>query len=149
MKTKLLLILSLVLPSLCFGEQYPKSLIGKSTRFMIEYTPEMDLLTVDIMSSTEFEKGVPFHYETKFTIRSSRLIVSDNKESFGILKSVLLELFPKFSSWLDNDFFHVAKFCNQLAICAVQNGLMVTHEHSDTNTKSKGFFYRVYLYKPD
>ena len=145
MKSKIILLLVLLIPSICFG---------LSTRFKISHFEINELLSFEVISSMEFD-GEPYAYTFVFKTTTSQFQTKFAKEqrqsNINALEHCLITHFPKHSSWITKkEYLDLSPelFFEKMKFRAVQNGFSITKEKvSNPNSLEK--LYELDINKPD
>jgi hypothetical protein len=136
MKNKLVLLLFLLMPSLCFAE----SLSISGTYITNPLGKHIYALSF-VWSKKSFRDSCTFKCPSRFQI-----VAEDNKEELQKLRTILKNIFPnaspKENSFLNAKAFNAFTMLYSIESCAILENFAVTFKES---TK----FNTIYFYKPD
>lgn len=139
MKTKLLLILSLVVPSLCFG---------LSTNLRVVFDKESKVCKLVLDSSKTLNTKEPYSYSLVFVCRKDLKIYKADNDNYKLLSGIIKIHFPKFNEFFDDPIsISVPSMCAMLRKIAIWNNYMITY--TDMDSDGDDITFDLFLYKLD
>ena len=143
MKNKLLLLLFLLMPSLCFGT---------STYFRVSINTKDSTCSFNVTTSLKKRIGKPYTLGIEFVTNGTKIFASKNKDMTKAQMLCLIDHFPSVEddirTFYEKGNWEFAEICARIMKWAIFSDYQITKQEMDAN-RSDVVDFELFIYKPD
>lgn len=150
MKNKILLLLALVIPSLCFVKTTQAETENHSVYFKVLNNAKEDFVQLQIHSN-RFGKPIVVDFQTDESVKIPQSEIKGNKELFQILRFLFPKDFDTRFSFLEKTYIAGYEIILNIKLASVYNGYAVTFATQNTDAQVLRDLVKrdeLYIFKP-